>query len=162
MSRVGSRPKPSSPDIEARKRNQRRRDTDPEKLLRSALWRRGLRYCVVNVVGRRRKVDLALTRSKVAVFVDGCFWHRCPEHGSVPRANRVWWLAKLDANVERDLDSNRELTSAGWLVIRVWEHEDPVKAADRIEGEVRRRGSGRCDSRDVIGEVVQEAFLESQ
>ena len=79
-------------------RNQRRRDTDPEMLLRSALWRRGLRYRVdVNVVGRRRKVDLAFTRSKVAVFVDGCFWHRCPEHGSVPRANRVWWLAKLDS-----------------------------------------------------------------
>lgn len=80
--------------------------------------------------------------AKVAVFIDGCFWHRCPEHGVTPVSNRAWWIAKLDRNVERDRRTDALLESAGWMVIRVWEHEDVVVAADRVEREVRARRSG--------------------
>lgn len=136
-------PSASSPAIERRMKSQRRRDTKAELSLRSELWRRGLRYRVdVKVVGRRRRVDIAFTRAKVAVFVDGCFWHRCPEHGSLPKANRAWWTEKLEANERRDRDADTELVAAGWLVIRVWEHEDPIEAADCIEAAVRTRRSG--------------------
>jgi DNA mismatch endonuclease (patch repair protein) len=75
--------------------------------------------------------------ARVAVFVDGCFWHRCPEHGSDPKANASWWKAKLDANVERDRRHDDALRVAGWNVIRVWEHEDPERAGDRVEASVR-------------------------
>jgi len=71
-------------------------------------------------------------RQRVAVFVDGCFWHRCPEHGTSPRANNDYWTAKLDRNVARDRRNNEALVAAGWTVLRVWEHEDPVDAASRI------------------------------
>lgn len=131
-------------------KNQRRRDTKPEAALRSELWRRGLRYRVdVKVVGRRKRVDIAFTRAKVAVFVDGCFWHRCPQHGTLPKANRAWWTEKLAANEQRDRDTDAELTAAGWLVIRIWEHEDPIEAADRVEAAVRARRSGSGDRVDV-------------
>jgi DNA mismatch endonuclease (patch repair protein) len=123
-------------------KSQQRRDTKPETALRSELWRRGLRYRVdFKAVGRRRRVDIAFTRAKVAVFVDGCFWHRCPEHGSLPKANHAWWRQKLEANERRDRDTDRELIEAQWLIIRVWEHEDPIEAADRVEAAVRARGS---------------------
>lgn len=141
------RPGASSADIERRMKKQRRRDTKPEMALRSELWRRGLRYRVdFRAVGRRRRVDIAFTRAKIAVFVDGCFWHRCPDHASLPKANRTWWIEKLEANERRDRDTDRELVAAGWLVIRVWEHEDPMKAADRVEAVVRapRSGSSKC------------------
>lgn len=120
-------------------KSQRRRDTAPELALRRELWRRGLRYRVDHkVVGTRRRVDVVFTRARVAVFIDGCFWHRCPIHSTLPNANAAWWLAKLDANVERDRRTDRDLETAGWVVVRVWEHEDPVVAADRIESVVRR------------------------
>ena len=72
------------------------------------------------------------TRAKVAVFVDGCFWHRCPQHGTEPKANAAWWKVKLDRNVDRDRETDQVLTAAGWTVIRVWEHEDPIEAARRV------------------------------
>jgi DNA mismatch endonuclease, patch repair protein len=71
------------------------------------------------------------------VFVDGCFWHGCPEHASWPKANAEWWKAKIEANRARDRDTDRRLTEAGWMVIRVWEHEDTVTAADRVESAIR-------------------------
>lgn len=77
--------------------------------------------------------------ARVAVYVDGCFWHRCPEHATSPRANSEWWADKLAANVRRDRDTDARLTEAGWLVIRVWEHEDATEAAARIEEAVRAR-----------------------
>ena len=119
-------------------KSQLRRDTAPEKALRSELWRRGLRFRVDSkVVGPRQRVDIVFTRAKVAVFVDGCFWHRCPVHATEPKANRDWWHAKLAANVDRDRMTDEPLTAAGWLVIRGWEHEPPSTAADRIESAVR-------------------------
>ena len=112
----------------------RRRDTAPELALRRALHARGLRYRVTYPVpgNRLRTIDIAFTRAKVAVFVDGCFWHGCPDHGTQPRANAGWWATKLAANAARDRDTDRLLTEAGWTVLRVWEHEAPEVAATRV------------------------------
>ncbi len=120
-------------------RRQGRRDTAPEMELRRALWREGLRYRVdLSPLPRmRRRADVVFTRSRVAVFVDGCFWHRCPEHATAPKANAEWWAAKLDANVARDRDTDRTLGEAGWRVIRIWEHENMSEAATRIATEVK-------------------------
>lgn len=71
------------------------------------------------------------------MFVDGCFWHACPDHGTVPKANADWWAAKLARNIQRDRDTSEQLAAAGWQVVRIWEHEDPTAAADRIEALVR-------------------------
>lgn len=113
---------------------QRRRDTEPEMALRRELHSRGLRYRVqVEVTGLpRRTIDIAFTGRRVAVFVDGCFWHRCPVHATFPRANAQWWRDKLDGNVERDRKTDAALRDLGWVVVRVWEHEDAVEAADRV------------------------------
>lgn len=85
----------------------------------------------------RRRADIVFTRAKVAVYVDGCFWHSCPDHATVPKANRDWWIEKLAANVRRDRDTDERLHSAGWEVVRVWEHEDASQAADEVERIVR-------------------------
>lgn len=77
--------------------------------------------------------------ARIAVFVDGCFWHLCPEHGTMPKSNSEWWVAKLTGNVRRDRDTDELLRQAGWLPIRIWEHQDAVPAADAIEAIVRRR-----------------------
>ena len=87
----------------------------------------------------RRRADIVLGPTKVAVFVDGCFWHRCPKHGSLPAANVDYWHPKLERNVERDAETNSLLRAAGWRAIRVWEHQDPKVAARRIAREVLRR-----------------------
>lgn len=120
---------------------QRSRDTDPERALRSLLHRRGLRFRLHRrpVPGLRRQADIVFGRAQVAVFVDGCFWHCCPEHATSPKANAAWWTAKLAANVARDRDTDEQLASAGWTVVRVWEHEDPVAAAAYVAEVVRSR-----------------------
>jgi DNA mismatch endonuclease (patch repair protein) len=81
----------------------------------------------------RRRADLVFPRHRVAVYVDGCFWHRCPDHATFPKNNAEWWAEKLAGNVARDRDTDARLTAAGWTVIRIWEHEDPVRAADRVQ-----------------------------
>jgi len=93
----------------------------------------------------RSRADIVFGPARVAVFVDGCFWHGCPEHGTGPKNNAQWWAAKLAANRERDLRVNAELEAAGWMVFRVWEHESPVEAADRIEAIVWSRRRHRPD-----------------
>jgi DNA mismatch endonuclease (patch repair protein) len=100
------------------------------------------------LTGSRRRADIVFSRRRVVVFVDGCFWHSCPRHASLPKANRDWWVDKLRANVERDRDSDRLLTEHGWLVTRVWEHEDPVLAADRIDSLLRSRDPACRESAD--------------
>ncbi|NMD95435.1 very short patch repair endonuclease [Rhodococcus sp. BL-253-APC-6A1W] len=118
----------------ARMSRQRRRDTAPEVALRRELHRRGLRFYVDRAPwpGVRRRADLVFPRRRVAVYVDGCFWHRCPLHATDPKNNAEWWADKLAGNVERDRDTDSLLAAAGWTVIRVWEHEDPITAATRV------------------------------
>jgi DNA mismatch endonuclease (patch repair protein) len=115
-------------------RNTPTKDTPAELAIRQLLHRRGLRYRVDfrPEPTIRRKADIVFTRSRVAVFVDGCFWHDCPRHGSSPTANADWWRAKLDGNVARDRDTDARLTAAGWTVLRFWEHEPPAAAVERI------------------------------
>jgi DNA mismatch endonuclease (patch repair protein) len=91
------------------------------------------------VQGIRREADLLFPRARLAVFVDGCFWHGCPQHGTSPRNNAEWWRSKLDRNRARDADTEAKLRDAGWDVVRVWEHERAIDAADRIEATVRGR-----------------------
>ncbi len=114
---------------------QRRRDTAPEVALRRELHRRGARFFVdrAPLPGLRRRADLVFPRRRVAVYVDGCFWHRCPVHATAPKNNAEWWSAKLTGNVARDRDTDARLAAAGWTVVRIWEHEDPVLAADRVQ-----------------------------
>jgi DNA mismatch endonuclease (patch repair protein) len=115
-------------------RRQRTQDTEAELQLRRALHAIGLRYRIHRrpLPRLRREADVVFTRARVAVFVDGCFWHGCPQHGTSPKANGEWWAAKLEANRERDLDTNVRLAEAGWTAVRVWEHEDPAAAAQRV------------------------------
>ncbi|MGF1645815.1 MAG: very short patch repair endonuclease [Kineosporiaceae bacterium] len=132
-------PVPLSDAVRDRLRRQPTRDTLPELALRRELHRRGLRYRVDTVLmpGVRRRADVVFARARVAVFVDGCFWHRCPDHGTAPRHNAGWWAAKLDRTVARDRDTDARLVRAGWTVVRVWEHERANEAADRVEQVVR-------------------------
>ncbi len=119
----------------------RQKDTKPEVLLRSELCRLGLRYRLHRPVvsGVRRRPDIVFGPSKVAVFVDGCFWHGCPKHGTVAKANAEFWRKKIADNKRRDSDTDRRLKTTGWAVVRVWEHENPAVAARRISRLVRRR-----------------------
>lgn len=120
----------------------RRRDTLPELALRRALFAKGLRYRVDFPIrvdsGRPIRADIAFTRAKVAVFVDGCFWHGCPEHQVIPARNRDYWEPKLRRNVERDRETDRRLSDAGWRVVRIWEHESPGEALECVVEAVGR------------------------
>jgi DNA mismatch endonuclease, patch repair protein len=115
-------------------RGNRSRDTKPEVELRRLLHARGFRYRVDSLVlpELRCRADLLFPRRRVAVFVDGCFWHRCPIHASDPKANAAYWSAKFERNVARDRAIDAALSKAGWTVVRVWEHEHPAHAADRV------------------------------
>lgn len=103
----------------------RSRDTKPELRVRSAVHRRGLRYRVAArpISGLRRTADMVFRPAKVAVFIDGCFWHGCPEHYVQPRTNADYWSAKIDGNRQRDADTDHRLRDAGWTVLRYWEHQ---------------------------------------
>ncbi len=116
----------------------RPRDTKPEVRLRSALHRLGLRFRVGvrPLPGLRRTADVVFTRRRIAVFVDGCFWHGCPDHYTAPVANGEYWAEKVRVNRARDRETDARLTEEGWLVIRVWEHEDADAAALRIQAAV--------------------------
>ena len=120
-------PYPTRPGVTAVMKGNRKTDTKPELALRSALHRSGLRFrknpSIKVDEGRTIRVDVVVPRAKLAVFVDGCFWHRCPQHGTVPRSNTGYWGPKLAGNVERDHETNIRLRSAGWAVLRVWEHQ---------------------------------------
>jgi DNA mismatch endonuclease (patch repair protein) len=119
----------------ARMRRQVRRDTAPEVALRRELHRRGRRFFVdrAPLKGLRSRADLVFPRRRVAVYVDGCFWHSCPRHATQPKNNAEWWADKLAANVRRDRDTDARLIESGWVVVRVWEHESPSAAADIVE-----------------------------
>lgn len=140
---------PAASDDSVRQRfsKQRRTGTVPETRLRRELHGRGLRYRVDRAVlrDRRKRVDVVFGPSRVAVFVDGCFWHMCPEHGNIPHANHQWWQEKLLRNVARDRETDEQLRDAGWAVLRFWEHEiraDVVAVADHVAAVVQARRPG--------------------
>ena len=118
---------------------QRTRDTDPEVALRRVLHSRGLRYRLDRPLPGlpRRRADITFTRQRVAVFVDGCFWHGCPEHGTWPKRNDEWWATKIRRNIDRDRETDAHLRTYGWAVVRIWEHEAADEAADRVEEVIR-------------------------
>lgn len=122
------------------------RDTAPELALRSELHRRGLRFRVdrAPLKGLRSRADLVFPSTKTAVYVDGCFWHACPEHGTVPKSNAEFWRRKLDRNRQRDAQIAQVLSENGWTAIRIWEHEDPKAAADRVEAAIKKRRDLYC------------------
>jgi DNA mismatch endonuclease (patch repair protein) len=118
----------------------RSRDTGPELRLRKELHRRGRRFRVhfAPVRGLRCRPDIVFSRNRLAVFVDGCFWHRCPEHATSPTRNAAYWDAKFRLNVERDRRHDQALAEAGWTVLRIWEHDATDAAADRVEQHLER------------------------
>jgi len=123
---------------------QRTRDTKPELAVRRLLHAAGLRYRVdvAPLTGLRRRADIVFGPAKVAVFIDGCFWHGCPEHGARPTtANPAYWRGKVVRNQARDADTDAKLSAAGWLSIRCWEHEDPKQVAERVILTVESRRS---------------------
>ncbi|MFE9252950.1 very short patch repair endonuclease [Streptomyces sp. NPDC007088] len=140
------RPEGSWASSAGRRRNMqaiRSRDTKPEFLIRRLVHARGLRYRVSArpEPGLRRTADLVFRPAKVAVFVDGCYWHGCPEHYQAPKVNSGYWSEKIVRNVARDRDTDQRLRDAGWLVLRFWEHEPSEECADRIAATViARRG----------------------
>jgi DNA mismatch endonuclease (patch repair protein) len=141
---VGQPYRPSTTaEISARMSRQGTRDTAPEIALRKELHRRGLRFRVdYPVPGMpRRRVDIMFTRAQVAVLVDGCFWHSCPEHRTPPRSNAAWWSQKLAANTLRDRATDKHLSDLGWTVLRFWEHDPPAIAADVVEQAIRTANS---------------------
>jgi DNA mismatch endonuclease, patch repair protein len=127
------------PGRAANMRSNRRTDTKPEMALRVALHAKGYRYRKdfrLDLPLRRVRPDIAFTRRKVAVFVDGCFWHACPDHGSKPKNNDWYWSPKLARNVERDRAVDEALAQAGWTVVRIWEHVPLTDAIAAVEAAV--------------------------
>lgn len=118
----------------------RSRDTTPERLVRSLVHAQGLRYRVAArpLPHLRRTADLVFRPAKVAVFIDGCYWHGCPEHYVSPRTNPGYWSDKVARNVTRDRDTDEQLYAAGWTVLRFWEHEPAEDCAGRIAATVSR------------------------
>lgn len=116
-------------------------NTKIELRLRSLLHARGLRYRVHHrpLSGQRRTADIVFTRAKVAVYVDGCFWHGCPQHATWPKRNAAFWRDKIETNMHRDQQTDASLAAAGWVSVRVWEHEDAAAAADRVTALVKSR-----------------------
>lgn len=148
-------PSPTSPAVTAVMRGNRRADTGPERQVRSLLHASGYRYRTnyrLDVPGARVRPDIVFTRRRLAVFIDGCFWHRCPEHGTSPRANTHYWTPKLERNVARDQRVDQALRAAGWTVLRIWEHVGPAEAAALViatlGGEPGRAPSSRSQDRE--------------
>ncbi|MET0306622.1 MAG: very short patch repair endonuclease [Solirubrobacterales bacterium] len=143
-------PNPTSAKVSERMRRNRRRDSRAEIALRAELHRRGLRFRVdlpLRAADRIVRPDVVFSRPRLAVFVDGCFWHCCPAHGNIPRANVDYWRPKLARNVARDQAVNLALTGAGWRILRAWEHEEPDEIADRV---VRAYAEGLSDPRTPL------------
>jgi DNA mismatch endonuclease, patch repair protein len=129
----------SSAGVRRSMQGNRGRDTRPELALRKLLHARGLRYRVDMrpLKSLRRKADVVFTRQRVCVFVDGCFWHQCPDHATTPSTNRDYWTTKIEGNARRDRETDEKLANEGWTVLRFWEHDDALAAADKIEQVIR-------------------------
>ncbi|MFG1606014.1 very short patch repair endonuclease [Actinoplanes sp. NPDC049265] len=138
----------SSPGVRRSMQSNTGRDTKPELALRRAVHALGLRYFVSRrpIRAVRRTADLVFPRARVAVFLDGCFWHGCPVHHTVAKTNAEFWASKVETNRRRDRQTNAALREAGWTVVRVWEHDDPAEAALRVK-EAIAAAPGRLDGR---------------
>lgn len=138
---ANARVAPSSPEARLRMQRVRQKHTSAEATLRRELHARGIRFRlhVAVLTAPRRVADVALSGLRVAVFVDGCFWHGCPMHATWPKQNAEFWRAKIKTNMARDKDTDARLRAAGWKVIRVWAHEQAGIAAARIAKIVERR-----------------------
>jgi len=148
------RPPSSQPSNAARRATaaNRGRDTRPELAVRALVHARGLRYFVNRrpLPGLRRTGDLVFPRRRVVVFVDGCFWHRCPEHFRMPAANPDYWEPKIARNVARDRETDRRLAEAGWRVLRFWEHEKAEDVAELIDRAVRGRAGEGPSAQPIV------------
>jgi DNA mismatch endonuclease (patch repair protein) len=144
---MGQRRSAAPSSIEAKRRMQmvRQKNTSAELMLRRELWALGLRYRIHrSVISKPRRVaDVLFASRRIAVFIDGCFWHGCPLHATWPKQNAEFWRNKIVANKERDDDTDARLRAEGWDVIRIWAHEDPREAALRIADSVRERSIER-------------------
>lgn len=134
----GEYPEPASPAVTAAMKGNRRSDTKPEVLIRSELHRAGYRFrkdLRIEIEGEARspRPDIIFTKKKLAVFIDGCYWHYCPEHGRLPKHNTAYWRAKFRRNRERDQQDKNALADAGWTVLRIWEHEPVPRAVEAIK-----------------------------
>lgn len=136
----------SSREASLRMSKVRQKGTSAELKLRKAMHAKGLRYSLHVTLLPRRVADIVFPNLRIAIFVDGCFWHGCPEHGSWPKNNGEFWRRKIEANKARDEDTTRRLIDLGWQVIRVWEHEVPTEAAKYIFSAVSKR-------RDMLSEL---------
>ncbi|MGH3979898.1 MAG: very short patch repair endonuclease [Pseudonocardiaceae bacterium] len=140
MRDTSPRPAASSEGARDRMSRQRQRDTGPELAVRQRVHAMGLRYRVdAPLPGLRRRADMLFSGARVAVFVDGCFWHGCPQHATTPKSNTDWWREKIAANVRRDHDTDATLRSSGWEIVRIWAHEPPDIAAARVASIVSTR-----------------------
>lgn len=140
---------PLDANVSTRMRANHRRDTRPERRVRSLLHARGLRFRVDHglVAGDVRvRPDVVFTRARLVLFIDGCFWHACPIHGNQPQRNRGYWAPKLIRNAERDRRVTHALEGDGWLVVRAWEHEDASDVADRVSRAVEQRRAHQRDA----------------
>ncbi len=137
-------PPASSDAVRHRMQSTGQRDTAAERSIRKELHRRGYRYRVDRSVPgvTRSRPDVVFPSEKVAVFVDGCFWHSCPQHATLPKQNREWWVEKLKSNVQRDRRHDEELRRAGWVVLRFWEHVDASEAASYVIQAIERVRDG--------------------
>lgn len=170
-------PQPTTESASVVMRANRKTDTEPEVALRRELHRRGHRFrknAALGVEGPRVLADVVFPRCRVAVFVDGCFWHACPDHGTQPKSNSWYWGPKLRRNVERDMVTTRRLTMAGWQVVRIWEHMPVWDAADLVESVLAplrdaicrlgrdRKGVTSTDDCRPLGEVKRQGQEQSE
>lgn len=121
----------------------RRRDTSAEWKVRRLLHARGLRYRVDLPLpfDQRRRADITFTRAKVVVFIDGCFWHGCPQHYVPPKSHPEYWIPKIEANRARDAQTTHQLEELGWTVLRCWEHEDPRAVVEQVVAALAERAA---------------------
>jgi DNA mismatch endonuclease (patch repair protein) len=143
---IGYRPRASSRAASATMRANRPSSTMPEVRLRAALHHKGWRFrknFVMRFGNVRTSPDIVFTRHRVAVFVDGCFWHSCPTHATTPKANSDYWVPKLRRNVARDRETTRALQDAGWSVVRIWEHTSVEEAVEIVERALGLHPAGR-------------------
>ncbi|GAA1807320.1 very short patch repair endonuclease [Nocardioides hankookensis] len=122
-------------------RSNRGRDTGPEMAVRRIIYAQGLRYRVDArpIAALNRRADLVFSRARVAVFIDGCFWHGCPDHHTIAKTNSSYWADKVENNRQRDLDTSERLREEGWLVLRFWEHQRAADVAEAIVSAVKER-----------------------